>query len=217
MFNIIDFNTYERAEHYNYYIKFIKSKINMSYNIDITEMLSALKENNLKFYPSFIYVIISAINEVKEMRMAKDKDGNLGYFDRCEPSYTIFHKDDHTFSDIWSYCSDDFYESYKNMTDDMEKYKNVKGVKAKENKPENFIPISCVPWLSFSSCSYDTYSESHLLFPVIVFGKYYEENGKTLIPMTVFVPHAVCDGYHICKFFEKVEYNCKNFKMFIDK
>ena len=93
--------------------------------------------------------------------------------------------------------------------------KDVKGVKAKPDKPDNFIPLSCVPWLSFSACSYDTYSPSPMLFPVIVFGKYFKQNNETFLPFTIFATHAVCDGYHVCLLINTIEELCKNCNEFI--
>lgn len=215
MFNIIDMEKYERAEYFNYYIKLIKTKCNLTYNIDITDFLKTLKKHNLKFYQSFVYVIMKNINDLPQFRMAYDKDKNLGFYDYCNPSYTIFHKDTETFSDVWSQWNDDFKIFYNSMSEDMEKYKDVKGIKAKPGKPDNFTPLSNLPWLSFSSCSYDTYSESQMFFPVIIFGKYFEENGTTKIPFTVFINHAVADGFHICKLIKKIEDTGKNFEICI--
>ena len=31
-------------------------------------------------------------------------------------------------------------------------------------------------------------------------GKYYKENDKILLPLAIQVHHAVCDGFHICRF-----------------
>jgi chloramphenicol O-acetyltransferase type A len=147
--------------------------------------------------------------------MAFDKDKNLGYYDYCNPSYTIFHKDSETFSDLWTQWNDDFKTFYKDMTEDMKKYKDVKKVKAKSGRPDNFIPVSNLPWLSFTSCSYDTYSESQMLFPVIIFGKYFDENGTTKIPFTIFINHAVADGFHLCRLIKKIEEICKNFEVYM--
>jgi len=215
MFNKIDMSEYERAEHYKYYREIIKTKCNLTVNIDITYFLHVLKKNNLKFYQSFVYVIMKAVNDLPQFKMALDGDKNLGFYDYCNPSYTVFHKDDCTFSDLWTQWSDDFFTFYKAMSDDMEKYRFVKGVKGKPDKPENFIPVSNLPWISFASCSYDTYCESDMLFPVIVFGKYFEDNGKTLLPFTVFINHAAADGYHICTLINKIEKNCNDFERFI--
>ena len=151
-----------------------------------------------------------AVNSIKEMRMAIDKNGDLGYFDYCNPSYTIFHDDDKTFSDIWTPYDEKFSVFYKNAVSDLENCKNIKGVKAKPDKPDNFTPVSCVPWISFSSCSYDTYSDSPMLFPVIVFGKYFFDSSRTLLPFTVFANHAVCDGYHLSLLINTISSICFN-------
>ena len=36
--------------------------------------------------------------------------------------------------------------------------------------------------------------------PIFTMGRYYEENGKTLLPLAVQVHHGVCDGFHLCRF-----------------
>ena len=43
------------------------------------------------------------------------------------PSYTIFHKDDKSFSSIWTDYSGDFRTFYKNYEDDMRCYASVHG------------------------------------------------------------------------------------------
>ena len=140
-FHLIDMEKWERREHYHYYRNFIKTRYNLNGDIDITELLSQTKEKRLRFYPVFIFIIMKAVNETKEFRMSLDKDGNLGYWDICHPSYTIFHKDDHTFSDIWTEYSNDFSLFYRNVIQDMENYKDVKGIKTKPHTPPNFCPF----------------------------------------------------------------------------
>lgn len=205
MFHKIDMETWERKEYYHYYINFIKSKYNLNVDMDITKLLKLVKEKKLKLYPVLIYAVMKGINKNKEFRMSYDKEGNLGYWDYCNPSYTIFHDDDKTFSDIWSEYSEDFSIFYSNVTRDMEKYKNIKGIKSKPERPDNFSPVSSIPWLSFTGYSNDTYSESNMLFPVTVFGKYYERDRKILLPFSVFAVHAVADGYYTCKLINDIQ------------
>src|SRR5574344_753955 len=101
---------------------------------------------------------------------------------------------------------------YDHVVDDMNRYKDVKKIKAKENTPPNFCPFSSIPWLSFESMSQDTYSESSLLFPMIRFGKYYNREDKMLIPFSVFVNHAIADGYHTAKLINEIEDLCQRSK-----
>ena len=203
-FHLIDMETWERREHYRYYRDRIKARYNLGAEIDITGLLPQVKAEGLRFYPVFVYLVMRAVNEQKELRMSMDREGRLGYWDFCHPSYTIFHQDDHTFSDIWTEWSDDFRTFYGRAVKDMETYRDVKGIKAKKDTPPNFCPVSCVRWLSYSSYGSDTYAESSMLFPVILFGRYYEENGRIKIPLNIAVNHAVADGYHTCLFLNRV-------------
>ena len=205
-FHKIDMDNWERREHYYYYRDFIKTRYNLCGEIDITGLLSQIREKRLHFYLVFLYVVIHTVNEIKELRMRLDEDGALGYWDVCHPSYTIFHKDDLTFSDIWTEYSPDFQTFYERASQDMETFQDVKGIKAKPDTPPNFCPISCIPWISFTGFGSDTYAESNMLYPVILFGKYHEnEKGQILLPLSIAVNHMVADGYHTCLFFQKIQ------------
>lgn len=204
-FHFVDMDHYERREHFEYYTKLVRTNYNLTANIDLTALYKRIKEKEIRFYPTFIFAIIKGINQNKEFRMQVDQSGRLGYWDFLHPSYTIFHEDDHTFSDIWTEFNPKFTVFYENALEDIVRYKEVKGVKAKPNKPQNFCPISGVPWLHFSNYSCDTFSEPHMYFPVISFGKYIEKEGKIEIPLSIFVNHAVADGYHSCKLLNDIQ------------
>ena len=162
-----------------------------------------------------------------------DKDGNLGWYDYVNPSYTIFHKDDETFSDVWSPWDDDFRTFYDGMIQDMEIAENIKGIKAKPDKPDNFLPVSNSPWTTFTGYSCDTFHPSPMLFPVITFGRFFSSKtmpdclgrspslasstgqyaasdygARFLIPLNIYVPHMVADGYHVGKFFSELQTLC---------
>ena len=80
-----------------------------------------------------------AINDNVEFRMSYDSEGKLGYWKYTNPVYTLFHEDDKTFSDIWTYYNEDFSIFYADCVKDLETYKDVKGIKAKPNQPLDFI------------------------------------------------------------------------------
>lgn len=203
---------WNRKPYFDYYFHTIKTKYNVNYHLDITELLAEIKKYNLKFYPTFLYVTMRVVNQNKEFRMSFDDNNRLGTWNYVVPSYTIFHNDDKTFSDIWSEYSPIFKDFYEQVIEDMDTYKDVKKIKAKENRPANFCPISAIPWLSFHSISQDTYSDSSLLFPIVRFGKYYNNGDKVLLPFSIFVNHAIADGYHTSKLINEIEELGKNVK-----
>lgn len=202
----VDMDTWGRKPWFDYYYGRIKCRYNLGAEVDITPLLGKIKEEGFRFYPVMVYAVVRAVNANQEFRMAFDTEGRLGYWDRVNPSYTIFHDDDKTFSDIWTEYSDCFPEFYRNAVADMEKYRDVKGVQAKPDKPANFCPVSAIPWLSFTGFAQDTYGESDFLFPLVRFGKYFMRDEKVLLPLSVFVHHAVADGYHTSKLINDIEH-----------
>ena len=197
-----------RDEYFEHYLNHVPCTFSITVKLDITAIITSEK----KLYPTMLYYLTTIVNRHKEFRMSFNKAGQLGFFDKMIPCYTIFHKDDHTFSDIWSEYNKDFSVFYKNCVEDMETWKDVKGVKTKPGKPDNFTPISCIPWLSYTSQSYDTPMKSPLLFPIVLFGKYFEQNGEVLLPFSAYLQHLVADGYHTSLFINTVQEIAENYE-----
>ena len=142
----------------------------------------------------------------RTFRLSMDAEGNLGWWTFCNPVYTLFHQSDCSFSDVWSEWTADFSTFYSRVLEDMARYGGVTGVMARPDKPDNFCSISSLPWLSFTSFAQDTYAESRMFFPLLRAGKHYEQSGRTLLPLSVCVHHAVADGYHTSWLFCRVQH-----------
>ena len=134
--------------------------------------------------------------------MFKDKNGDLCVWDSLVPNYTIFHEEDHTFSDCWTDFTDDFDSFYKNITSDMELGKTKRGIKVKEGQPANFYCVSCTPWTAFTAVSSRVVNGGAAFFPIITAGKY-DDNYQ--MPVNITIAHAVADGYHIGLFFSDLQ------------
>ncbi|WP_410880616.1 CatA-like O-acetyltransferase [Myroides sp. DW712] len=204
IFTPIDKETWSRTPYYDYYRNVLKTKYTVSIKIDISLLMARYKEKNYKFFPTFLYVIMCALNNSEALRTAIH-EGQLGVWSYVTPQFTLFHEDDHTFSDVWSEYSPDFAVFHQNIVADIQHYKNVKGLKVKPGLPGNFVPISCVPWISFESISQDTTEDTDFLKPIIRFGKFYQEQERTLIPLSIYVNHAIADGYHTAMFLRDIE------------
>ena len=144
-FHLIDMETWERRDHYRYYQTLVRTGYTLTTEIDITRLLEAVCRRELRFYPVMLYVISTAVNRQRELRMARDREGQLGWWDVCHPSYTIFHEDDHTFSDIWTTYSEDFTRFYRDCVADMETWKDVKGIKTSLTSPIASRPSPACP------------------------------------------------------------------------
>lgn len=200
-----DRSTWARAEHFDYYYHQIRCRYTLGAEMDVTELVSAHRSRGSRFYALFLYAVLRVVNEMPEFRMAFDGEGNPGYWNFVNPSFTVFHPDDRTFSDVWSEWDEDFSSFERNMEQAIARYGRVKGVKARPHTPPNFCPVSSIPWLSYTTFSQDTYGESSFLLPLIKFGRYVSREGRVMMPFSVFVHHAAADGYHTCALINAIQ------------
>ena len=167
-FHLIDRTKWERDIYFDYYYNRIKCRYTLNANIDITELAAYRKHRGLKFFPTMLYAIMRVVNANKEFRMDFDSNNRLGYWEEVVPSYTVFHDETKTFTDVWSEYDRDFSTFYDTVLRDMETYGGITGVvKARPGQPRNFCPVSCLPWLSYTAFAQDTYVENSFLFPLI--------------------------------------------------
>ena len=204
VFTPIDRETWSRTPYYDYYRNVLKTKYTVSLKIDITILMAVYQRKSYKFFPTFLYAIMRALNNSEALRTCIHEN-QLGTWNFLTPQFTVFHEDDHTFSDLWSDYYSNFSSFYQTIIQDLTQYKDIKGIKVKPGLPPNFVPISCVPWISFDSISQDTSHDSDFLKPIIRFGKYYREQEKVLIPLSIYVNHAIADGYHTSMFLNDLQ------------
>lgn len=214
-FKIIDLEKYERKEHFLHYINNVPCFYSITANIDITNLKKYVKEKGYKLYPTIIYAITRIVNNHNEFRTSLDGKNNLGYFTEVNPSYTIFHKDDNTFSNIWTKYDLDFIEFYKNYENDIKEYGDKKGFITKKLENDNLINISAIPWTSFMGFNLNLPRAEKYLLPIFTIGKYFEQDKKILLPLAVQVYHAVCDGFHTSRFINELQELFNNFEKIV--
>lgn len=203
-YRIIDQETWPRREHFQYYTNQLPCGYSLTSKIDVTEVLRFSRTHGRRFYGCFIYLISKTVNEMDEMKMMLTPDGTCGIWDIVHPVFTVFHEDDHTFSDLWTQYRPDFSEFYKEYEDVTARYGNERGIKGRSGQPANFFCISCIPWMDYTGYATHTTGNPNL-FPIITYGKYTEENGRYTLPLTLTIAHAAADGYHAYEFFRRLQ------------
>ena len=64
-FHRIDMETWPRREHYEYYKNLVKTSYNLTAYVYISKLLFRCNETKQRFYPTFVYAITKAVNEIK--------------------------------------------------------------------------------------------------------------------------------------------------------
>ena len=159
----------------------------------------------MKLYPAMLYYLATIVNRHSEFRTAINQAGELGIYDEMIPSYTIFHEDTETFSDLWTEYMPNIEEFSRAYESDIQRYGSNHGMIGKPDVPENVFTVSMIPWSTFESFNLNLQKGYDYLIPIFTLGKYCEEDGKILLPLAVQVHHAVCDGFHICRFVNELQ------------
>lgn len=204
VFNVINIDDWLRKPYFEHYYHRVKCTYSVTANIDIEILLQLCKEKLIKLYPAMIYLISTAINQINELRIGYNDQGQLGIWNFMSPSYTVFHDDDKTFSNIWTQYDQNFSVFNRDYLQDIDRYGNIKDFFAKDREPANTFPISCIPWIDFTGFNLNIYDNANYLCPIFTIGKYSQQNNKRVIPISAQLHHAICDGYHAGVLFDLI-------------
>ncbi|MGI5962150.1 MAG: type A chloramphenicol O-acetyltransferase [Lawsonibacter sp.] len=200
-FTVLDLSTWPRKEYFQHYFSSVPCTYSMTVKLDITN----LKQRQLRLYPAMLYALTTIVNRHEEFRTALNSAGQLGFYQEMSPCYTIFHKDTKTFSLLWTETAPTLSDFSTAYTQDLEDYGDIHTLNAKPNLPENTFSVSMLPWSSFDGFHLNLQKGYQYLLPIFTIGKYIQEAGRYQLPIAIQVHHAVCDGFHVCRFVQELQ------------
>lgn len=201
MFTKIDTEHWPRKEYFDHYFSDVPCTYSMTVKLDITR----IKEKKQKLYPAMLYYIATVVNQHSEFRTAINENGELGVYGSMMPCYTVFHKDTESFSNLWTEYDSDFEKFCSMYENDMLRYGGNAGFMGKPEAPQNCFTVSMIPWVTFEGFNLNLQKGYDYLIPIFTMGKYYQDNTKTMLPLAIQVHHAVCDGFHVCRFINELQ------------
>ncbi|HIZ09928.1 MAG TPA: hypothetical protein H9726_05510 [Candidatus Borkfalkia avicola] len=202
-YEIINTETWERGELFRFYIEKLRNVMSMTVDTDVTKLVSFVRAHGLKFYPAMMWAVSKAVNGRAEFRYGW-KDGDLVRWDYVSPYYADFHGEDERFVKLVTEYSGDLSEFHARFLADRERYKDLRAFDLKEIPPNTF-DVSCLPWVRYRSFDIHVFDEGRYLAPVVTWGRFETENGKTVMPLSVNIHHAVADGWHLSRLFADVQ------------
>lgn len=200
-FTRIDRENWARKETFEHYFSAVPCTYSMTVRLDIT----ALRQRGHRLYPALLHALTAIVNRHPEFRTDLGPDGEPGVYSEMHPCYTVFHPDDETFSNLWTAYDPDLDRFCAAYEQDLRLYGQRRGFTGKPGCPPNSFTVSMIPWATFEGFNLNLQDSYRYLLPIFTLGKYREENGRTWLPLAMQVHHAVCDGYHACRFAEELQ------------
>ena len=195
---IVDMSREPRAAQFDYFMSLPNPHAAVTANCDITHLHRVVKERGYPFFLSLLYCAIHAANSIPEFRR-RIKDGQVVEFENCLSSHTVA-LDNGAYCYCELDCSRPFDEFLPYAAEKVARAK-AHPVLADETDTLQLYFVSSLPWISFTALQHPTTGplDSN---PRITFGKFFEQDGRILLPLNLELHHALADGIHFARFYE---------------
>ena len=211
-YRVIDKDTYYRKGVFRHFSEDCKCSVSMTARVDVTKLVDYSKSTGTKFYINFLYLLTKVLNSRDDYKMAYLWQTNeIICYDVINPTQYVFHEDTETCTPVYSNYDPDYKTFYDNALADVEKAKQTREYGLDAMNHPNWFDASYISWLSYDSLNIEL-PDGYLYFqPIINWGKYREENGRLMLPLTVRMNHAIADGYLVAKVYKLLEEEIEKF------
>ena len=196
----IDVSTWNRAMHCEIFRNSVQPQYCVTFDLDVTNFLSKVKERDYSFTFSFVYAVTKCANEIEAFR-CRFVDGRPAVFETINTSFTYLNKDTELFK-VVNVPMQDKIEDYVALAKKTEEQQTAYFTAPMANDIYQFSPF---PWVSYTHISHTDSGKKDNATPLFDWGKFYERDGRILMPFSVQVHHSFVDGVHIGKLAEKLQ------------
>lgn len=199
-YEIIDESTWERAMHCMVFRNSIEPAFCVTFEADVTGFRNKIKEAGLSFTLAMVYAVCRCANEVEALRY-RFMDGKVVLYERIDTAFTYLNKETGLFKVV-----------NVPFADELSEYVTLATKTAKEQKDYFTGPLandvfqcSPMPWVTYTHISHTNSGKQDNATPLIDWGKYYEKNGRILMPVSIQAHHSFVDGIHIGQFVDALQ------------
>lgn len=199
-YKIIDEKTWKRAMHCAVFRNCVEPAFCVTFELDITNFLKKIKEQKYSFTMAMIYAVSKSANEIEEFRY-RFVDSKVVLFDKIDTAFTYLNKETELFKVV-----------NVPLTDTMAEYVAIATKKANEQQEyftgplgNDVFQFSPMPWVSYTHISHTNSGKKDNATPLFDWGKFFERDGKIILPFSVQAHHSFVDGLHIGKLADSVQ------------
>lgn len=196
----IDLTSWNRTLHYQIFRNCVQPQYCVTFELDVTHFLEMTRRKNYSFTFSLVFAVSKCANQIEEFRY-RFVEGDPVIFDRINTAFTYLDKETELFKVV-----------NVEMTDTLEEYVPLATEKVRAQKEyftgplgNDVFQFSAFPWVTYTHISHTDSGNKENATPLFDWGKYYEKDGKTMLPFSVQVHHSFVDGIHIGKLAHKLQ------------
>ena len=205
-YKVIDRETYYRKGVFRHFSEDCKCSVSMTARTDVTDLAAYSRKTGTKFSINFLYILSKVLNSREDYRMGYlRRTDELICYDVIHPVQYVFHEDTETCTPVYTVYDADYETFYDAALRDVEEAKKTREYGLDTWNHPNWFDASYLPWISYDSLHIELPDGNLYFAPIVNWGKYREENGRLVMPVTVRLNHAIADGYLVANVFRLLE------------
>lgn len=198
----IDLTPWPRRKHFEVYNSFDYPHFNLCAKVDISILLDSVKQLGLSLHTVLVYVFSKAANDYPEFRW-RIRGNQVIEHEVVHPSASIM-----TEGDLFSFCTMKFHSDFSifyRLAESTVAYTKENPTLEDEPGHDDLLFMTSIPWISFTGFVHPIHMHPVDSVPRISWGKYFGEDGKILMPLSVQAHHALMDGFHVGRYFKQAQ------------
>ena len=200
---IVDLSTWQRADQFRFFRSYAKPHYAITSRINVTRLLTELKQQGVSPYRACLYAIGAGIHAVPELLMRFCGDV-VTLYESVELSMTVPLANGN-FNYAYVPFLPDFAAFDAQCLALIEAAKLKVGLEANAGQRDDLAYLSCMPWLDYTSINNALPGPDDCI-PRVSWGKFVADgNGKHSMAMTIEVHHALVDGRQVGEYFQAVQ------------
>ena len=206
-YKIIDQSTWKRAAHCTVFRNCVEPAFCVTFELDITEFYRKIKQEKLPFTFAMIYAVAKCANRIEEFRY-RFLEGQVVLFDKIDTAFTYLDKQTELFKVVnvpFAGNMSEYCKTAKQAAEEQREY--FTGPLG--NDVFQFSPM---PWVTYTHVSHTNSGKRDNATPLFDWGKFYERDGKLLLPFSVQAHHSFVDGLHIGRLAENLQSWLNNYQ-----
>jgi chloramphenicol O-acetyltransferase type A len=199
--------TWGRRNQFRLFRDYDRPYFNVCADVEVMPLLTYVRQRGLSAFIAYHYLSTKTANGIEAFRY-RLRDGGVVLHDRVNASAIVLLPDDN-FSFINLPYTTDFSAFHATARALIETTRAQPSTFAARGA-DDAIYHSVIPWVSFTSISHARDTTQTNGAPRVTFGKFHERDGRVLMPVSVEVHHALMDGIHVGRFFERLQAFCRD-------
>lgn len=198
---VIDLANWPRRAAFEKFHRFDMPHFNLTARVDVSAFSAAVKNRSSSFTVAVAYTLARAANEMEPFRLRIHGEQVVEY-EQVHPSFTILLEDEN-----FSFCMVPYTSSYREFAADAaQRIQHIRLHPTLQDEPgqDDLLFMTSIPWVSFTSMQHPMNLHPADSVPRIAWGKTYQDRDSRLMPLSVQVHHALMDGLHVGRYFERV-------------